>query len=1011
MAILFFEGFDRCTITKDLDQNFWSFEPQQPVEYEKYAFGGYSYDHSEINYGSDYYSYYTPNNAIQPSGTFKGNYISDTFGGGEAVLASGNYYPGFGQPLGFLALNNLDITNSNLLAPLTYLQLSGFPLAQSGQSFLSARILGIETKDTNYADSDLPGRFGNKHPLLAFCSGNTTGLLLNIVKVTGNHIGLVENQKMTIGLEVEQLNGISGTFDLNISEDLSQYEIKSVYSDQEGFQSGDLIGRILTIDSDGDQNNEQSYKYSPISRWCHFQFGIIKTGIIPYIQVKIDDVDLLSIPIDDSITDKDLWEDKINISGFDYDNVRFFNRTYNGSINFKETRLGSYGSIIYIGDQFISRYYMLGATTLIDDLIISDGSGTPSTFLGSNAKVVPFTPGINGNINNNGIIADGLTEWETNSNSYRTAFKNADGDDGKINTSTLDAITAVRYKNNNIRINYDPQSQWRQTLEDAVGGIKIYTQAKKQFLDSNYEIVIFSGLNDPNFIEKVEFIFNGDIEKDTAKDRSRNYTLSEIGTVTANTGIVKFNNDPSIQFSDSYLKINENFLIKSTASNQASLKSNDLFSFESFVYFTGSDPLTLFGTHPPSAYANPFYTNAANYQITCTTGHIDYTYYINDTVTDNLRLFFPENLNTGEWHHIALSSFAALDNADRYLYPLVCFANGVSGTSFSKYTYADVNNNLPTMTLNTFNQYEYSLDFDSVRGNYVNHIDVASTPVITNPVSSFGIITGSGLFSNPSTGTLSFTFNINNRSAELLKFDVEHSGYLVLNFSNQNTGGANVYHNLHIYRNDILQYISYGSLTGISSQDLQSTTQNINLCVSSGDQIKLTAQVASSDTSTANFDFYIHSGYIADNTVSNNFYYLPSGYIYSAFESHPLGLFANFGNFYMTGASYSSFSYNSSLRWPLFIGGNHLISDMRLTKGINSYTNTVRYQDNFIVPTEFLKSIDDSYIKLGETQSLSRTRYGKIQQFYQYNNPITNDVWTTGLINNSSGILLGVKKV
>ena len=66
MAILFFDGFDRCTITKQLDRNYWSFQPQVPVEYEKYAFGGYSYDHTETDYSSNYYSTYSPNNGHLP---------------------------------------------------------------------------------------------------------------------------------------------------------------------------------------------------------------------------------------------------------------------------------------------------------------------------------------------------------------------------------------------------------------------------------------------------------------------------------------------------------------------------------------------------------------------------------------------------------------------------------------------------------------------------------------------------------------------------------------------------------------------------------------------------------------------------------------------------------------------------------------------------------------------------------------------------------------------------------
>ena len=329
MAILFFDGFDRCTITKQLDRNYWSFQPLQPVEYEKYAFGGYSYDHTQTNYNSfnNYYTY-SPNNGHLPASDYEG---STSLGTAAAT------YPAFGTPLGFLALNNLDISDSSLLAPITYLQVSGFNLPQSGESFLNFRIHGIETKDTNYHSSDKAGRFGAKHPLVAFCSGNTTGLIFNIIKTTGNQLETVENTKMTIGLEVEQLAGVSGSFDLNIANDLADYNIRSLYSIGSSlYHSGtaqaaglsDLGGRILMPVAD----RNTSSPYIPQSRWCHLSFGIIQTGVTPEIKVKLDDVDLLTIPTDDTITDKDLWDSKIGISGFNYDNIRFFNRTYNASI-------------------------------------------------------------------------------------------------------------------------------------------------------------------------------------------------------------------------------------------------------------------------------------------------------------------------------------------------------------------------------------------------------------------------------------------------------------------------------------------------------------------------------------------------------------------------------------------------------------------------------------------------------------------------------------------------------
>jgi hypothetical protein len=70
-----------------------------------------------------------------------------------------------------------------------------------------------------------------------------------------------------------------------------------------------------------------------------------------------------------------------------------------------------------------------------------------------------------------------------------------------------------------------------------------------------------------------------------------------------------------------------------------------------------------------------------------------------------------------------------------------------------------------------------------------------------------------------------------------------------------------------------------------------------------------------------------------------------------------------------------------------------------------------RYENNFVSPTEFLRAADDNYVVLGEAQTLTKTRYGSIQQFYQYNNPATQEPWTTGLIAATGGILLGVRKL
>ena len=63
-----------------------------------------------------------------------------------------------------------------------------------------------------------------------------------------------------------------------------------------------------------------------------------------------------------------------------------------------------------------------------------------------------------------------------------------------------------------------------------------------------------------------------------------------------------------------------------------------------------------------------------------------------------------------------------------------------------------------------------------------------------------------------------------------------------------------------------------------------------------------------------------------------------------------------------------------------------------------------------MAPTTSLSTDRDSYIDLGENISLTETRYGKAREFFVFENPMTNQPWTTGLIANPSGLILGVRK-
>ena len=720
MSILFFDGFDRCTITKDLDPNYWSYHPGQPLEYEKYAFGGYSYNHNENNYPSHsywdetengYYMHYSPNNGRLPTGIYRSILYS---GATQYGYTSGNGYPGFGSPPGFVALTNIDISDTNNLTPITHLQLSGFNRPSGNSIFLTNRILGLETKDTTYAAADKPGRFDSKHPIVAFCSGNVTGLILHAVKVTGNHLETLENEKMTMAIEVEQTQGVSGHFDMNITNDLNKYRVRSVFGTRSTNNSGNMPGRILMVDAEHQdyQLSENPFVESlcPISRWCHLQFGVIGTGTVPYIQIKLEDIDLLQIPADDTITDKDNWDDKIYISGFHFDNIRYFNRTYNGGLDWQDTRIIQlqYSADYYLGNDLDNVYYGKGGMTLIDDVILSDDAGTTSTFLGKNAKVIPFVPGVNGVVDED---AGGSIQWNTNATSSRIALKNLDGDTGKIFTSTSGYITAVPY------MPYSKNYGTPDYQSDAIGGIKFYAQAKKEFLDTRYVTVAYTGASDP-LQTGVYIMLNFDSHSPLTSTTKpyRTYqppVASDEPWKFALTG--NFSTDSKI--GDQSLVLNSGDFLESVRLESAvhmvyehpnlnlptQYYSNadwvnptwkEDFTIECWIKFSGlNDSLTIFSKDylnipesqrqvGSSTSDSNVVRNHASYNISVNTGALTYFRYSDYlTSSDNaahkntgvLELYYPTPITDTDWHHIALSNTAT---------GLVVFLDGVSGTSY-----------------------------------------------------------------------------------------------------------------------------------------------------------------------------------------------------------------------------------------------------------------------------------------------------------------------------------------
>jgi hypothetical protein len=752
MATLFFDGFDRGTVLGRLDPQHWSTQYRNEPGY---AFGGYSYDHNSANY-SNQYKTVSINNGTLPSGTFYEDFGADPSPGAYYDLP-GNYYPAFGTPPGFLALSNIPINDTNFLAPITYIQLSGFPQAQGTKTYFGARFLGLETKHTDYdsrIDSlrfDKPGRFDYRHPLLAFCSGNTTGLLISIIKATGNNLQLLENQKMTMGLQVEQNGQILGVFDLNMNDTINQYHLSSVFHNYAGGATiDDIGGKILTLGYIRKAPNMYNYRSDLtflFSRWNHLEFLINKDGENSYIAAKIEGVDVPVIDIDDTNSDKETWPLEIPISGFAYNNIRFFNRTYYKDLiplwlepNFYVVNHGA--------------YYTRGATTLIDDITLIDDVGQPGFWLGPTAKVLPLSPGISTNLDNNGNISDRLLEWTTNSSSQRRALKNFDGDIGVLETTVSGAISAVRFDNHNFGA--DSFSAWRTQFNDGIAGIKIYNNARKNFLDTQFANVFFTGISD-NQATYTQLLINTDRD---IYDVTNKNTLSKIEPISLSYGIQKFD-DPSIYFpnNESYLYMPYGNLYRSESSAGSPYPHPDnFFTIESWVYFqNGNEKITLYGKKPPMSYPQiaDFRLDipSTNFDIVCTTGYIQYSTYIDDELLGYRRLYFPEVISTGTWNHVALVNDAIQDfrgtliNNTRYYnhqYRLVSYLNGISGTFHSVWNSLD--SNLVVYQNNTYNWSPVSVSYSS------NNLDFDNNSSGIRLLSQAGRTTGLGNNLSPVTG-------------------------------------------------------------------------------------------------------------------------------------------------------------------------------------------------------------------------------------------------------------------
>lgn len=775
MSTLFFDGFDRGTILKRLDNNYWS---TQLRNYPQYAFGSFSYDHEAvIGSTSQYvkiYTSYSPNNGTLP--------INGYYSYGNQYQPSVTVdYPAFGQPPGFLALTNIPINESSFnLTPLSYLALSGFPDISGTKSYFGIRYLGIETKDINYYESDtlIEGRFGAKHPLLAFCSGNTTGLILNIVRATGDGLlnlrqeGDTEQNptgpKISIGLEVEQNNATSGIFDLNIGDTVSQYRITPIYC-------GDIYGGKL-IPSDNDykiltiaDTDMGGYYSNVLSRWVHFEIEIDHTG--NGIRLKLEGADALVIDTDEP--DRDLWDITIPISGFHYDNVRIFNRTYNSSMLSSCTGyLVEGSSYFYPPDDYGKAYYALGELMLIDDVTLIDNTGTgPTYFLGKDSKVLPLNPGVGFSsielLTDDENNEDGPLQWSKSINkSNRAILASFDNDTSHLYTADTNKMSVVAYSTDyyNAFSGKDTLSNWRYSYNDGIGGMKVYNHARKEFLDTTIRnVVARTGGVDP-YIENTVFLFHNN-EIDPVIDYSIfSHPIYNVGNVSL-TEHGQF--DGALSFADGALSL--------TNQSTYDIGSGD-FTIEAWVKFnTNNDCLVLFDRQYRSNLSSYVLDGTKNvsqngaspilgYRFSATTGHAileTWSLYYDSqffnpyecSTPATLKLNLPAAIVVDEWNHLTITRKRLSPTSISGYFNV--FLNGVSGTGYAVENLCDglgfnfCEGNCPsTFVAQSSNEpFVYALVPDDSQGGYY---DVSGL--------HFGVLTANYRLSNNTVKPLPYTY-------------------------------------------------------------------------------------------------------------------------------------------------------------------------------------------------------------------------------------------------------------
>lgn len=346
----------------------------------------------------------------------------------------------------------------------TPLQLSGVSGLNSDKLYLSFRVQGLTHNDMYNNSFPFAAKF------LTFCDGDTETLTFDVVRTSGLSIQGGSAQTSTysseqwayanigIGISVKQSGNEIGLFDLRLG-DVSNYSIWDLT--RVGWGAAHAPLGIIVQNPGNLSLNE--------NRYIHLDFLINKTNNT--INIKLEGFDILNRLTSPSSYSPDASGQTIG----NINNIKFYNKgvSNNGSISSRGWANGTNG----------------GDLTL-DDLAIYNNSGnSPNIWMGPKTRIYLLHRGV-------GYVTTMADKDEWTRINGGGAIDSRDGDSSYLTADTSGLISSVRFHRTDMYGN-------SAYFSNGIGGIRIFNDVRKTFLDSSFVNVYGTGnlTNSNNFQE------------------------------------------------------------------------------------------------------------------------------------------------------------------------------------------------------------------------------------------------------------------------------------------------------------------------------------------------------------------------------------------------------------------------------------------------------------------------------------------------------------------------------